>query len=305
MSLASNVTDLATRVATEFKSIRTLISGSGTGTIAGLTTTDKTSLVAAINETKAGNSGSPANATETIVGVGEIATTAETTTGTDDFRWITPLKLAQKLTAWAQPLSTNLTSLSGVASGVFGRTLLTSVDAPAARTSLGLATVATSGSAADLTGVLGTAQLPPLAINDTFVIASQAAMLALTAQRGDIAIRSDTSRSYILATDSPGTLADWKLLTAAGDVVSVAGRAGAVVLTKTDVGLANVDNTSDANKPVSTAQATADALALQKSANLSDLANVATARTNLSVYSQAEVGSPTTDFVATFNAGLL
>lgn len=37
-------------------------------------------------------------------------------------------------------------------------------------------------------------------------------------------------------------------------VTSVAGRTGAVVLTKSDVGLSNVDNTSDANKPVSTAQ---------------------------------------------------
>ncbi len=36
-------------------------------------------------------------------------------------------------------------------------------------------------------------------------------------------------------------------------VTSVAGKTGAVVLTKTDVGLSNVDNTSDANKPISTA----------------------------------------------------
>jgi len=41
------------------------------------------------------------------------------------------------------------------------------------------------------------------------------------------------------------------------DVTSVAGRTGAVTLTKSDVGLANVDNTSDANKPVSTATQTA------------------------------------------------
>jgi hypothetical protein len=42
-----------------------------------------------------------------------------------------------------------------------------------------------------------------------------------------------------------------------GGVTSVAGRQGAVTLTKTDVGLDNVDNTSDANKPVSTATQTA------------------------------------------------
>lgn len=40
-------------------------------------------------------------------------------------------------------------------------------------------------------------------------------------------------------------------------VTSVAGKTGAVTLAKADVGLGNVDNTSDANKPVSTAQATA------------------------------------------------
>lgn len=42
-----------------------------------------------------------------------------------------------------------------------------------------------------------------------------------------------------------------------GAVSSVAGRTGVVVLAKADVGLANVDNTTDAGKPVSTAQATA------------------------------------------------
>lgn len=40
-------------------------------------------------------------------------------------------------------------------------------------------------------------------------------------------------------------------------VQSVAGKTGVVVLTSADVGLGNVNNTSDANKPVSTAQAAA------------------------------------------------
>jgi hypothetical protein len=42
-----------------------------------------------------------------------------------------------------------------------------------------------------------------------------------------------------------------------GAVDSVAGKTGEVVLVKGDVGLGNVDNTSDASKPVSTAQQTA------------------------------------------------
>jgi hypothetical protein len=46
---------------------------------------------------------------------------------------------------------------------------------------------------------------------------------------------------------------------AAAPVQSVAGRTGTVTLAKSDVGLGNVDNTADASKPVSTAQAAADA----------------------------------------------
>lgn len=300
MSLQTRISDFITVVGTDYKQLRTWISGSASGDLTTLTTTAKTSLLAAINEV---NAKVPAAASETVAGILEIATQGETTTGTDDARAVTPLKLVQKLTAWAQPLSSNLTTLAGVASGTFGRTLLGSADAAAAKTSLGLATVATSGSASDITtGTLPTSVLPPLAINETYVVVSQAAMLALTAQRGDVAIRTDTGRTYILSSDSPTTLADWKLLTAAGDVVSVAGRVGAVTLTKTDVGLANVDNTADADKPVSTAQATADSLRLLKTANLSDLANAATARGNLSVYSQLELGDPDTDLAAAYAA---
>lgn len=301
MSLQVRLTDFVTAVATDYKTLRIWITGSSTGDLTGLTTTAKTSLVAAINEVKAGSSGSPASATETIAGISEIATQAETTTATADNVVVTPLKLQQKLTAWAQPLSANLTSLAGVASGAFGRTLLGAADSASAKASLGLAAVATSGSASDITtGTLPTSVFPPLAINDTFTVATQAAMLALVAQRGDVAIRTDIGRSYILSTDSPGTLADWKQLTAGGDVASVAGRTGAVVLTKADVGLGSVDNTTDTSKPVSTAQAAADALNLKIASNLADLNNTATARTNLSVYSQAEIGNPETDLAALY-----
>ena len=48
------------------------------------------------------------------------------------------------------------------------------------------------------------------------------------------------------------------LLSTLAPVQTVAGRIGAVVLDSDDVGLGNVNNTADADKPVSTAQATAD-----------------------------------------------
>lgn len=49
MSLATNVRDLAVRIATEAKSLRTLINGNAAD-LAGLATTDKSSLLAAVNE---------------------------------------------------------------------------------------------------------------------------------------------------------------------------------------------------------------------------------------------------------------
>ena len=49
----------------------------------------------------------------------------------------------------------------------------------------------------------------------------------------------------------------WEKSDTTDAVASVAGRTGNVTLTKADVGLSNVDDTSDASKPVSTATATA------------------------------------------------
>lgn len=62
----------------------------------------------------------------------------------------------------------------------------------------------------DATGKLPTNQIPALAITDTFVVATQAAMLALTAQAGDIAIRTDINNSFVLQSEPASTLANWK-----------------------------------------------------------------------------------------------
>jgi precorrin isomerase len=60
-----------------------------------------------------------------------------------------------------------------------------------------------------------------------------------------------------VSTDNSTQLATTAYVTNAVKVTSVSGRTGSVVLTKSDVGLSNVDNTSDLNKPVSTIQQTA------------------------------------------------
>lgn len=96
----------------------------------------------------------------------------------------------------------------------------------------------------DLSGRLNPAQLPNLAITDTFVVVSQAAMLLLTAQTGDVAVRTDESKSYILAGSDPTALADWQeLLTPTTGVTTVFGRSGAVTAQNNDYTFAQIGST--------------------------------------------------------------
>lgn len=67
---------------------------------------------------------------------------------------------------------------------------------------------------------------------------------------------SATPTSGKVLTASGGTAASWSAAPSA-PVASVAGKTGAVTLVKSDVGLANVDDKSDVNKPVSSATQTA------------------------------------------------
>ncbi|MDQ6531283.1 tail fiber domain-containing protein [Flavobacterium sp. LHD-85] len=79
-------------------------------------------------------------------------------------------------------------------------------------------------------GKLIAAQLPSIAIKNTFVTASQTAMLALIAETGDMAIRSDVNKSYVLKGTNPALINDWQeLLTPPDAVTTVFGRNGAVV----------------------------------------------------------------------------
>lgn len=109
----------------------------------------------------------------------------------------------------------------------------------------GLATTEDLASKADLIdGVVPTAQIPSLAINDTFVVINQAAMLALTAQVGDIAIRTDLSSTFVLQNSPASTLANWvELSTPADAVTSVNSQTGIVVLGHSDVGAAPTSHT--------------------------------------------------------------
>ena len=80
-------------------------------------------------------------------------------------------------------------------------------------------------------GKLSDSVIPSIAITDTFVVATQVAMLALTAEVGDVAIRTDLNKSFILQTSPASVLANWQELKTPTDTVnSVNGQTGAVVL---------------------------------------------------------------------------
>ena len=145
-----------------------------------------------------------------------------------------------------------------------------------------LATVATSGSYNDLTNkpTLGTAAATA---STDYATAAQGSTADTAVQPGDLetvatsGAYSDLSGKPTIPTIDPDTVIDATYVAtdnnftnadhtkldgiAAGAevnvVASVASKTGAVTLVKGDVGLGNVDNTSDANKPVSTATQTA------------------------------------------------
>lgn len=122
---------------------------------------------------------------------------------------------------------------------------LTHTHAVADVTGLGTAATINTGTAEGTIPILGvngklaTTVLPALAITNTFVVATQAAMLALSAEEGDIAVRTDLSKSFILAGDDPTALANWQeLLTPTDAVSSVNGQTGAVSITIAELGAA-------------------------------------------------------------------
>lgn len=90
----------------------------------------------------------------------------------------------------------------------------------------------------DATGKLSAVVLPPIAITDTFIVNSEVEMLALDAHVGDIAVRTDLSKTFILKTAPANTMANWvELATPTDAVLSVNGKIGTVVLSADDISM--------------------------------------------------------------------
>ncbi|WP_437193538.1 hypothetical protein [Planctomicrobium sp. SH527] len=88
-------------------------------------------------------------------------------------------------------------------------------------------------------GVIPSSQLPALVKTDVFTVEDEEAMLALDAQTGDVAIRTDLSKTFIHNGGDEGTADDWSELISPTDAVtSINGLIGSVTLGYVDVGAA-------------------------------------------------------------------
>lgn len=76
-------------------------------------------------------------------------------------------------------------------------------------------------------GKIDASVLPSIAIIDSFPVPNEASMLGLQCERGDIAIRTDLGRSFILTDLPPSKLSNWRELTST-NVTSVNGQVGAI-----------------------------------------------------------------------------
>lgn len=139
---------------------------------------------------------------------------------------------------------------SGVKAGTYSKVTVDAKGRVTAGSSLstadvgGIGTAATKnvGTAAGNIPILGSdgklsdSVIPAIAISESHTVASEHEMLALAAQVGDIAIRTDGTGTWILKQTPASTLANWVQLKSPTDAAtSVNGKTGNVILTTSDI----------------------------------------------------------------------
>lgn len=130
-SLTTRISDMLTAVSTSVRALRTLVTGSATGNLTTLTTTDKTSIIAAINEVKAGGGGGASNLdalTDVVItsaATGDIlrfnGTNWVDVDGSTIFDLVGAAAAAQ---AASQPLDADLTAIAALTTTTYGRAIL-------------------------------------------------------------------------------------------------------------------------------------------------------------------------------------
>jgi hypothetical protein len=130
----------------------------------------------------------------------------------------------------------------------------------------------------DSNGKLSSAEIPSITITDTYVVGSQAAMLALSAaEQGDVAVRTDLNKSFILVADPYSVLANWQELLSPTDAVSsVFGRSGTVTAQSDDYTATQITNTPSGSIAAINVQTALNELDTEKQATITGAATTIT-----------------------------
>ena len=236
MSLATNLQNFATRVATEAKALRTLVNGNASD-LSALTTTNKANLVAAINEV-AGEvdtiqSGGIATDLESLTDV-DLTTPATghilrhdgtqfvNVLGTAHFEVAGAAASAQAAAiAASQPVDSDLTAIAALTTTTFGRNLLTLADSTALTAQVAAASETVAGkieistAAENTTGTDNTRAVSPLGLQTRMAAYAQPLDSDLTS----IAALATTAygRAFLTLADQTATM---NLLRAASETAT-------------------------------------------------------------------------------------
>lgn len=198
-------------------------------------------------------------ASETVVGVVELATASETATGTDRTRAVHPAGLKPLLDAkapLASPALTGTPTAPTAPANTNNTQLANTAFVAAAISALVNSSPATLDTLNELAASLGND--PNFATTITNALAQKAPLSHVGATGTAHGNASTGVAGFMSATDKSkldGIAAGAQVNT----VTSVAGRTGAVTLAKGDVGLGNVDNTADSIKSVNYASSAGNA----------------------------------------------
>ena len=149
-----------------------------------------------------------------------------------------------------------------------------------------------AGTGVSISGA-GEIAVTAVALTTVQTAVSEVAHLALTAQEGDVVVRSDENKSYVHNGGVAGTMADYTLLaTPTGAVLSVAGKTGTVTLDTSNV------SENAANKYYTEARVSANTSVAANTAKV----GITTAQANAIVANTAKVTNVSTNLSTTTTA---
>ena len=281
MSLALNIQNAFTRVSTELRALRSLLTGSSTGDLSGLNTATKTSIVAAINEV------ATSTGATNLDQLTDVAITAPA--DGDILRRAGAGFVNVPGTTYFQPRDSDLDAIAALTTTAWGRALLALADAAALTNLVVDASEAVKGKVALASVTDATAGLD--ASKAVTPAGLSAALNALVAGAPGLLNTLDEIAAALgddpnFAATMTSSLAGKQPLDA--DLTAIAGLASAA------------DTLPYATGPQAWSLTTLTSFAR----SLLDDTSPSVARTTLDVYSKAEIGDPETDFVAAFNSAL-